>query len=463
MRYIFILICFLLFNVHTYPQRWSEAIANSVINRLPIKYSTKWDYVVGTVLRGFQELYEETKNPFYYNYIKNTVDYVVSQNGIISGYKKTDYNLDMIKEGSILLYLYKKTGNTKYKIASDTLFNQIKEQRRTSDGGFWHKLIYPYQMWLDGLYMAEPFYAEYSLMFNNYLDLDDVVKQFLLMERHARDNNTGLLYHGWDEKKIQIWADPVTGCSKSFWGRAMGWYMMGLVDVLDIIPDSYNKKDTLVDILKRLVNAVTNYQDSSGCWYQVIDQGSREGNYLESSASCMFVYSILKGIRKGYININFLPFAIKGYNGIIKNFLLKNGNNYDIINTCCSAGLSNTRDGSYEYYISEPKCINDGKTIGPFILASIEYEKLSTQTLHNIDKQEFLVFTDNKTYLNIYFDIHNFKNAWLKILSMTGVEIYEDIIYNNVFYFNISNLKPSLYILNIFLDNKNYQFKFLKI
>lgn len=462
MRYIFILICLILFNVHTYPQRWSEAIANSVINRLPIKYSTKWDYVVGTVLRGFQELYEETQNPVYYNYIKNTVDYVVLQNGVISGYKKSDYNLDMIKEGSILLYLYKKTGDIKYKIASDTLFKQLKEQPRTSDGGFWHKLIYPYQMWLDGLYMAEPFYAEYSSIFNNYADFDDVVKQFVLMERHALDNNTGLLYHGWDEKKVQIWANPVTGCSKSFWGRAMGWYMMGLIDVLDFIPDNYNKKDTLIDILKRLVNAVTKYQDSSGCWYQVVDQGSREGNYLESSASCMFVYSIFKGIRKGYLSSNLLPCALKGYNGIIKNFIVKNGINYDIINTCCSAGLSNTRDGSYEYYISEPKCINDGKAIGPFILASIEYEKLNSQILQKLDEQTFHLYTDNKTHLNIYFNNINFKNSWLKILSVSGIEIYRGIIYNDVFYYNISNLNSGLYILNIFCDNKSYQLKFLK-
>jgi len=459
-----IVIFFLIFysTFCSFSQKWSELIANSVINRSPLRYSNKWDYVVGTALRGFQELYEENKNLIYYNYLKNTIDYVVEQNGIISGYKKSDYNLDMIKEGSILLYLYKKTGDTKYKIAADSLRKQLFEQPRTSDGGFWHKKIYPYQMWLDGLYMAQPFYAEYSSMFNRYEDFEDVVKQFVLMEQHARDVNTGLLYHGWDEKKVQIWADPITGCSKSFWGRAMGWYMMGLIDVLDFIPNDFYKKDSLINILNRLTNAIVKYQDTSGCWFQVVDQIGREGNYLESSASCMFVYSILKGIRKGYLNDNFLTYALKGYNGILRNFVVKNGDNYDIVKTCCSAGLSNDRDGSYEYYVYNTSiCTNDGKAIGPFILASLEYEKLSTGVSVNTKNEDFYCNTDNKTYIEVVskFDI---KEYVVKIFSITGIEKYHMKSVKNTI-INISDLKPGIYILNVVGINKNYQFKFLII
>jgi len=462
MRFITLTFILLLFHsIKCLPQKWSEIIANSVINRSPLKYSNKWDYVVGTVLRGFQELYEETGDLKYYDYLKNTVDYVLSDDGLISGYKKSDYNLDMIKEGNILLYLYKNTGNEKYKIAADTLRKQLKEQPRTSEGGFWHKLKYPYQMWLDGLYMAEPFYAEYSLIFNNLNDFDDVVNQFVIMEKHARNSSTGLLYHGWDEKKVQIWADPITGCSKSFWGRAIGWYMMGLVDVLDFLPDGYYKKDTLIFIFKRIVNAIVNYQDSSGCWFQVLDQGNRIGNYLESSATCMFVYSILKGIRKGYIDNNFLPYAIKGYNGIIKNFIVKNGYNYDVINTCCSAGLSDTRDGSFEYYISEPICVNDGKAIGPFILASLEYEKLNITGIDVKSKRDFYYYTDNKNYLVIVLNDDLVNNSNIKIISIKGDEVYSNKE-KNFYLVNIYSFKSGIYILRLFNGKTYYSFKFLK-
>ena len=178
--------------------------------------------------------------------------------------------------------------------------DQLKTQPRTSEGGFWHKKIYPSQMWLDGLYMGEPFYAEYAATFHEDAAFDDIAKQFILMELHSRDPKTGLLYHGWDESKQQRWADPATGHSPNFWGRAMGWYAMALVDTLDYFPQDHPQRGALLAILKRLAVAIEKYQEpKSGLWYEVLDKGSEKGNYLEASASCMFVYALARGRSRG--------------------------------------------------------------------------------------------------------------------------------------------------------------------
>ncbi len=403
-------------------QPWSEKMANSVIAYYPNRYSSGWNYVTGTVLRSFQDLYLKTSNPAYLNYIKNTVDYAVNSNGIITGYKMLDYTLDNVKEGCSLLFLYNQTGTAKYKTGADTLRKQLKGQPRTSDGGFWHKKVYPYQMWQDGLYMGEPFYAEYSKLFNSSSDFDDIAKQILLMEKHARDTITGLIYHGWDEKKVQNWASPVTGCSANFWGRAMGWYMMSIVDVLDFMPVNYSKRDSMIGVLQRMAKAVSKVQDAkSGCWYQVLDQGTRTGNYLESSGTCMFVYSYLKAVRLHYIDSSYIEAGKKGYQGILDTFIVSNAGKYDLKQTCCGAGLSATRDGSFNYYINEAICTNDGKAIGPFILASLEMERLPAMkdTTHvtkvsNINQKE----TDIQSLLQ------NTSKVKIDVYTMEGAELY---------------------------------------
>lgn len=385
----------------------SRKTANSIMSRSPAPYTDggrSWSYVIGTVLKAFQELYLRTDNAAYLTYIRNTVDAEVNSNGTMNKYKVTDYNLDQVREGASALFLYRETGQAKYKTAVDLIRTQLNvgQQPRTSEGGFWHKQVYPYQMWQDGLYMAEPFYAEYSKTFNNAdtADLNDIVKQFILMEKHARDNTTGLIYHGWDEKKAQSWADPVTGCSKSFWGRAMGWYAMALVDVLDYLPSGYAKRADLIAILQRLASAIVNYQDSvSGCWYQVVDQGGRTGNYLESSATCMFVYSLFKSVRLGYIDRSFQTAALKGYQGILATFVTENGGNITVSKTCQSAGLSDDRNGTFDYYISEPVVANDGKALGPFILSSLEYENITTARPALPDVQ-----TTNHGRLSVFID-----------------------------------------------------------
>lgn len=359
-------------------QSWSVRMAESVMARHPDVYDD-WDYVTGTVLKGFEELWRHTGDRRYLAYIKQTVDSVVDSAGNIDHYKLSDYNIDEINQGRMLLLLYKETGETKYKQAAELLRSQLADQPRNSQGGFWHKQRYPYQMWLDGLYMGAPFYAEYGKLFDQPENFDDVVKQFVLIEQHTRDPKTGLLFHAWDEKKEQEWADPATGLSKIFWGRAMGWYAMALVDVLDYLPEDHAGRNELIAILQRLAVAVARMQDeASGVWWQVVDQPRREGNYLEASVSCMFTYALAKGVRHGYLDNAYKYVAVKAFEGIVANFVTENPDGtIDLNQICRSAGLGFGRDGSYEYYVyQEERVANDGKGVGPFILASLEMEMM---------------------------------------------------------------------------------------
>jgi len=334
----------------------------------------------GTVLRGFEELWFITGERKYFNFIQKCVDAVVHEDGSIDDYKRDSFNIDEINEGRILLFLYKETKEDKYRRAAELVRSQLTDHPRTSEGGFWHKKKYPWQMWLDGLYMGTPFYAEYGLLFDEPQNLDDAVLQFVLMEKHARDPKTGLFYHGWDERREQEWADPETGRSECFWGRAVGWYAMALVDVLDIIPPEHPGHKTLRDIFSRLAKAIKKSQDkTTGVWWQVLDQPDREGNYREASASSMFVYAMAKGVRNGYIDNSYRSVAESGYRGILSEFVNENpGGTVDLNGICRTAGLGYGRDGSYHYYVHEEDVVsNDGKGIGPFITASVEIYKLS--------------------------------------------------------------------------------------
>jgi unsaturated rhamnogalacturonyl hydrolase len=279
-----------------------------------------------------------------------------------------------------LFRLYDETGDERYKQAAFLLREQLRRQPRISEGGFWHKQIYPHQMWLDGIYMGGPFYAEFAKTFGEPEGFDDVAHQIILVESHTRDPQTGLLYHGWDESREQKWADPETGCSPNFWGRAIGWYAMAIPDVLDHLPEDHPKREKIIAIFSDTIEAISAVQDqSTGLWYQVLDQGGREGNYLEASASCMFVYGIVKGVRKGYISTEFLDVAERGYAGILEQFIQVDDQDMVNLNQICSvAGLGGKpyRDGSYEYYISEKVVTNDYKGVGPFVLASVEIEGL---------------------------------------------------------------------------------------
>jgi unsaturated rhamnogalacturonyl hydrolase len=227
--------------------------------------------------------------------------------------------------------------------------------------------------------MGAPFYTEFSKYFNQPEGFADVINQILLIDVHTRDPKTGLRYHGWDESINQKWADPETGCSPNFWGRAMGWYAMALVDVLDVLPADFSRREQVVFILRDLVKAVIRFQEAkSGLWFQVLDQSGRDGNYLEASASAMFVYSMAKAVRMNYIDPTYRSSVEKGFHGMLSNLITVDGNGLVNLNQICSvAGLGGDpyRDGSYEYYISEPVVTNDLKGIGPFILAALEMEK----------------------------------------------------------------------------------------
>ncbi len=341
-----------------------------------------WTYDQGVILEGIAGLWKSTGDGNYFRYIQQCMDAFVDEQGNIRTYKSADHNIDHIKNGRLLLLLYKVTQQEKYRKAADVLREQLRTQPRTGDGGFWHKRRYPYQMWLDGLYMGEPFYAEYAALFQEDTAFNDITRQFVLMEKHARDSRTGLLYHGWDESRQQRWADQTTGRSPNFWGRAMGWYGMALVDVLDYFPKDHKGRDTLIAILNRFAAAVVKYQDpASGCWWQVLDKGKEKGNYLEASGSCMFVYALEKGVRKGYLPETFRKAAVKGFAGIQKQFITPNPEGGINLNGVCSvAGLGGEpyRDGSYAYYLSEKVVTNDPKGVGAYLLAAHEMEMLPT-------------------------------------------------------------------------------------
>lgn len=339
----------------------------------------RWSYDMGVVLEGAAQVWRNTGNGDYFKYIQSSMDAYVDKTGSIRTYKSEDFNIDNIKNGRSLLLLYKVTGQQKYLTAATHLYNQLQQQPRTKAGGFWHKKIYPNQMWLDGLYMGEPFYAEYAALMKKDSAFNDIANQFILMEKVSRDTKTGLLYHGYDESRLEKWADPATGKSPNFWGRAMGWYIMALVDVLDNFPKNHPKRAELIAILNRTAIATVKYQDSkSGVWFDIMDMPTRKGNYLESSASSMFVYGLAKGVRKGYLPQSFIAAANKGFAGLKKEFIESAGDErVNLTKTVSVSGLGGKpkyRDGSFEYYISEKVITNDPKGVGSFICAAAEME-----------------------------------------------------------------------------------------
>ncbi len=360
---------------------WSLRSADTCIARHPI-LAEAWEYQFGVVLKGVEQVWHKTGDPKYLKYIQGNIDHFVQLDGSIRTYRAEDYNLDLIHTGTLLFDLYLQTADERYRKAIFLLRSQLEHHPRTSEGGFWHKSIYPYQMWLDGIYMASPFYARFARDFNNPAGFDDVALQIDLIERHTRDLNSGLLYHGWDETRSRPWADPQTGRSPNFWGRAIGWYGMALVDILDYFPEGHPAYGQFVQHLIELVEAIQKTQDPvTGLWHQVVDQGSRPGNYLETSASCMFVYAAAKGVRKGYLKADYLRMAKTGYSGILREKVSIDGQGWvDLKDICRVAGLSGTepqplRDGSFNYYVNEPVLSNDYKGVGAFILASVEMER----------------------------------------------------------------------------------------
>ncbi|MCI8404379.1 MAG: glycosyl hydrolase family 88 [Clostridia bacterium] len=340
--------------------------------------SAKWQYDAGLCLKGFEAVYKECGDKKYYDYIKKSMDYFVTGDGTIKTYNPEVRNIDHINNGKNLFYLYHKTGEEKYKKAIELLASQFEIQPRTKSGTFWHKQIYPNQVWLDGLFMGEPFAAQYAKEFNHPEKIDDVVNQFANAARLTYEPRCGLYAHACDESKEAFWADKSTGRSLNVWGRSVGWFCMALVDALDFMPSQHNGYKILTELFNKAISNVVKYQDNDGVWYQVMDN-RRSDNYQESTCTCMFAYALEKGIRKGYIdNETYKPYLDKAVQGILNVFIREIDGKTYIAQGCAVAGLgpedNSRRNGTLDYYFSEPVRNNDFKGVGPFLMLSAYYE-----------------------------------------------------------------------------------------
>lgn len=393
--------------------KWSERLSATAMKIWPDSFLigndkvAKWRYDQGVILKGIRAVWAGNGDGKWFNYIQKSMDFYLKADGTIKGYRPDEYNIDHINNGKLFLFLFQVTGKEKYKKAADLLREQLKTHPRTSGGGFWHKNIYPSQMWLDGLYMVQPFYAEYAKLFHEDSIFNDVARQFILMEKNGLDKKTGLLYHGWDESKQQKWANKTTGQSPHFWARSLGWFGMALIDVLDHFPANHPQRTELINILNRFVVAVKKVQDNkTGLWYDIPNLPNEPKNYVEASASCMLAYTFAKGARKGYIPGEYLTFAKKAFDGIIKTFIETDASGQvNLKGTVAVSGLGGNpyRDGSFEYYMSEPVIVNDPKGMGAFIKCAAEMELNETRSAGK-----------GKTVLLDYY----FNNEWKK--DVTG-------------------------------------------
>ena len=383
------------------PTTPAQKMAATVIQQWPVATHDQWAYEEGTLLDGIAAQWHVTANGDDFAYIKAAVDKYVTADGEITTYKPSGHTLDDVEMGRADLLLYRVTQQDKYAKAAKFHEDQLALQPRTASGGYWHKQIYPNQMWLDGAYMAEPFRAAYAATFQQTADFDDIAKQLLLMDTNMRDPRTGLLHHGWDESKSMPWADKTTGLSPEVWARAMGWYEMALVDVLDWFPQDHPQRPALIAALNRTMAAVVKTQDpKSGLWWQVMSrpphngpgmqrqpdgsirmgiEHSDNGNYLEASASCMFTYAIAKGVRMGYLPKADEANAKRAWEGIQKHFVTTNPDGTITLHgTVKVGGLGGTpyRSGDFNYYIHEPVVDQDAKGIGAYLLAGSEMEQV---------------------------------------------------------------------------------------
>ena len=337
----------------------------------------KWNYIDGCMITACLSLYKTTGDKKYLDFSKEFMDYFVKEGGVIETYDPKEYNLDNVNQGKNLFTLYDLTGDQKYRDAIETIYGQLLTHPRTKEGNFWHKDIYPWQVWLDGTYMAQPFYMEYETRFNKMKNCIDSYKQFMNVRKYMRDPKTSLYYHGYDESRQMYWADPVTGCSPNFWLRAMGWFLVAMVDVLERMDEQmYNEYREIQAMLKEAVEAMLPWQDeSTGMFWQVIDKPGIEGNYLEASGTALFAYAVLKGVRLGLLPKRMAVYGEKAFYGDCDKYLSKNPDgSLQLDGICLVAGLGGKdhRDGSLEYYFSEPIVCNDAKGVGPLLLAYTE-------------------------------------------------------------------------------------------
>ena len=335
-----------------------------------------WNYMDGCMIKAVIELYHMKKDSKYLEFADHFIDYFVREDGTILSYHPEEYNLDNVNAGKTLFDLYELTGKEKYRKAIDTVYGQLTSQPRTSTGNFWHKKIYPNQIWLDGLYMAQPFYMQYTLTYEDGAHCEDCCRQFGQVYRLMRDTRNGLYYHAYDDSRQAFWCDKVTGLSDNFWLRALGWYAMALIDTMEIMPDRLSKeKAELQRIYRELIDAMLPYQDQeSGMWYQVVNRGGIAPNYLETSGSAIFAYAIMKSVRLGFLDETYFAYGKKAFDGICEKYLSEKNGELQLGGICLVAGLGNRemREGTFDYYMREPIVKNEAKGVAPLILAYIE-------------------------------------------------------------------------------------------
>ena len=339
-----------------------------------------WNYIDGCMITALLEMERITGDKRYFTFAESFIDAFVLEDGSIRTFQPEKYNLDDINEGRVLFQLYDRTGKEKYRLAAQKLGEQLKKQPRTFEGNFWHKAIYPNQVWLDGIYMAQPFYALYQQRFGGG-DCSDTVAQIKNVRARMFSEEKGLYFHGYDASRTAFWADRETGCSKNFWLRSLGWFAVALADLLEILPAGEDR-DSLAAIFSELMASIGRYADGdTGLYWQVPDQGGREGNYLETSGSAMMAYAMLKGARLGVLAKEYAAKGKKTFDGIMEKYLTFTDSGLNLGGICLVAGLgpenNRRRDGSYEYYISEPVVANDAKGVAPFVLAYTEVKRLT--------------------------------------------------------------------------------------
>lgn len=345
-------------------------------------FKPAWNYVDGCMIKAFIAMYEATGDEHYIKFADDFIDSYVSEDGNMIRYDQGSEKLDDINMSKVLFPLYRYTEKEKYKKALDLTYSQLSHQPRTTSGNFWHKRVYTNQIWLDGLYMALPFYLEYEKEFNGYKNYRDVFLQFVNADKLMKDEKTGLLYHGYDEKHLMFWCDKETGKSRNFWSRAMGWYVMALVDTIELMDERFFfELETLRGMLREILDALLVFQDKkSKLFYQVTDMGDRAGNYLETSGSAAIAYALLKGANRHYLPTYYYDYGKEIFDALVSEKLVEKEGKTVLADVCLVSGLGSAsgnaddhrRDGTYEYYISEPRVDNDGKGVAPFIYSYAE-------------------------------------------------------------------------------------------
>ena len=334
-------------------------------------FRAHWNYEDGCVFKGCLDLAAATGERSFFDFVYTEVSMRVAPDGRISGFDPDEFNIDNINAGKALFALYARSGEARFLHAIEAQQEQLFRHPRTQSGNFWHKKIYPNQVWLDGLYMAQPFQCAYARLKDRQDICEDVLRQFAHVRSVMRDAVSGLYYHGWDESRAERWSDPRTGLSQCFWGRAMGWFVMALVDCIDVLGSAHAEgRAMLTEMLNDAANALMRVRSPQGLWFQVLDQGGRQGNYEEASASLMIAYALMKGARLGALPEELGTAGLHSFHACVTRFLTE----HELAGICGVAGLGNVpyRDGSFEYYISEPVVANDPKGAGAFLMALSE-------------------------------------------------------------------------------------------